>query len=97
MSKISKEKKEKIMSNILSTLYEHNPKPLFTVEISRAQARDEEYTKKLLKELKSKGFVIEIKKNPKGIIYKRRARWRLTEKAYKIYKQHQETQESQKT
>lgn len=89
MSKISKEKQEKIMSNILATLYECSPKPLFTSDISKAQARDEEFTKKLLLKLRNKGLVVEIKKNPKGVIYVRRSRWKLTEKAYNAYSQHQ--------
>jgi len=40
-------------------------------------------------ELKNKKLVLEIKKNPKGIDYKRRLRWRLSEKAYQAYKANQ--------
>ncbi|MBA7685002.1 hypothetical protein ES703_93415 [subsurface metagenome] len=89
MSKISKEKQEKIMANIIATLYEYSPKALFTVDISRLQARDEEFVKKLLLELKGKNLVVEIKKNPKGIPYKRRSRWKLSDAAYQAYKSHQ--------
>ena len=89
MSKISKEKQEKIMANIIATLYEYSPKALFTANISRFQARDEEFVKKLLLDLKNKKLVIEIKKNPKGIIYIRRSRWKLSDMAYKAYKKHQ--------
>jgi len=89
MSKISREKQEKIMANIVANLYENYPKPLFTVNISRYQARDEEFIKKLLLELKKKNLVIEIKKNPKGKPYKRRSRWNLSDAAYQAYKQKQ--------
>jgi len=86
MSKISKEKQEKIMANIVATLYEYSPKPLFTVEISRAQARDEEFVKKLLLKLKNKNLIVEIKRNPKGKPYKKRSRWKLSDAAYSAYK-----------
>jgi len=89
MSKISKEKQEKIMANIVATLYEHSPKPFFTADISRIQARDEEFVKKLLLELKNKNLVVEIKRNPKGKPYLRRSRWKLSDEAYKIYKHNQ--------
>jgi predicted transcriptional regulator with HTH domain len=87
--KISKQKKEKISEQILAYLYSINPKPSFTSHIAREIARDEEFTKKLLMRLKKTKLVIEIKKNPKGIQYIRRSRWKLTEKAYKIYKESQ--------
>jgi len=87
--KISKQKKEKISEQILAYLYSINPKPSFTSHIAREIARDEEFTKKLLMRLKKTKLVIEIKKNPKGIPYIRRSRWKLTEKAYKIYKESQ--------
>lgn len=86
---ISKEKKEKISEQILAHLYLTNPKPLFTFHIAREMARDEEFIKKLLKDLKKQGFVIEIKKNPKGKEYTKRSRWKLSEKAYLFYKQRQ--------
>ena len=89
MSKISKEKQEKIMANTLAILYEHSPKALFTADISKVQARDEEFIKRLLLELKSKKLIIEIKKNPKGKEYKRRSRWKLSDAAYRAYKENQ--------
>jgi len=88
--KISKEKKEKILEQILMYLYTTNPQPVFTSKIAEEVARDEEYVKKLLLELRKKGLVVEIKKNPKGEDYKRRSRWRLSNKAYSIYKSKQE-------
>lgn len=87
--KISQEKKEKIQEQILSVLYSNFPKQLFTAEIARETARDEEFTKTLLKELWDKGLVIPIKKNSKGILFSRRIKWRLSNKAYDAYKQHQ--------
>lgn len=87
--KISKVKKEKISEQILSLLYSSNLQPLFTSKISQEIARDEEFVKRLLLDLKKKGLLTEIKKNPKGIDYIKRSRWILSEKAYNAYKSHQ--------
>jgi len=65
--KISNKKIEKISEQILYFLYSISPKPLFTIQIAQEIARDEEFVKKLLLVLKKKNFIIEIKKNPKGI------------------------------
>ena len=89
MSKISNEKKEKIMSNIMAIIFENFPKQLFTAEISRIEARDEEFIKHLLFELKEKGLVVPTRKNPEGEVFSRRIKWRLSNKAYKAYKTHQ--------
>jgi len=86
---ISKEKKEKISEQILAYLYFTNPKPLFTFHIAREIARDEEFVKSLLKDLKKKEFVVEITKNPKGKDYLKRSRWKLSERTYLLYKQKQ--------
>ena len=88
--KISTKKKEKISEQILTLLYSINPKPLFTLHIAQEIARDEEFIKKLLLELKNKKLVVEIKKNPKGVSYIRRSRWKLSENIYQIYKRHQD-------
>lgn len=87
--KISKEKRNKILEQILAHLYSINPKPAFASHIAREIARDEEFIKSLLNELKKTGLVIEIKKNSKGKEYIRRSRWRLSDKAYEIYKKNQ--------
>ncbi|MFW6282825.1 MAG: hypothetical protein ACOC1P_02115 [Minisyncoccales bacterium] len=84
--KISKNKKERILEQILAYLYSTNPKPSFTSKIAEEIVRDEEFVKKLLLELKKKGLVVEIKKNPQGIDYIRRSRWKLSSKAYLAYK-----------
>ena len=70
-------------------LYTTNPRPIFTSKVAEEIARDEEFVKKLLKELKEKGLVVEIKKNPEGKEYIRRSRWRLSDRAYSIYKSKQ--------
>ena len=87
--RISNQKKEKISEQILAYLYSLNPKPSFTSHIARELARDEEFIKRLLVELKKKKLVTEVKKSPKGVDYIRRSRWKLTDKAYEIYKQSQ--------
>jgi predicted transcriptional regulator len=86
---ISKEKKEKISEQILAHLYLTNPKPIFTSHIAKELARDEEFIKNLLKDLKKKEFVVEITKNPQGKDYLKRSRWKLSDKAYLLYKQKQ--------
>lgn len=86
---ISKEKKEKISEQILACLYSTNPKPLFTFHIAKEIARDEEFVKKLLIDLKKKDFVVKVTKNPKGKDYLKRSRWKLSEKIYILYKQKQ--------
>lgn len=87
--RISQEKKDKISEQILAYLYSTSPKPSFTAHIAREIARDEEFIKDLLKVLKKKKLVVEIKKNPKGIDYVRRSRWKLSDKAYEVYKKSQ--------
>ncbi len=86
---ISNQKKEKISEQILAYLFLNNPKPLFTFHIAQEIARDEEFVKKLLRELKKKDLVIEVTKNPGGKPYLKRSRWKLSEKAYISYKQKQ--------
>ncbi len=87
--KISEKKKEKISEQILLLLYSVSPKPLFTSNIAQEIARDEEFIKRLLLGLKNKNLVIEIKKNPKGISYIIRSRWKISDAAYQAYKSHQ--------
>jgi len=84
--KISDKKKEKIFEQMLAVLYSSFPKSLFTSQIAYEVARDEEFMRRLLAELKGNKLVIEIKKNPKGIFYKRRSRWKLSDETYKTYK-----------
>ena len=87
--RISNVKREKISEQIISFLFQESPKALFTSHIAREIARDEEFTKKLLEDLKKKRILVEIKKNKKGISYLRRSRWKLSSKAYLFYKSSQ--------
>lgn len=87
---ISDKKKEKISEQILAFLYSINPKPVFTSHIAYEIARDEEFVKSLLLNLKIKRLVIEIKKTPKGTEYLKRTRWKLSDATYHTYKQHQQ-------
>ena len=89
MPKISKQKKDKIAEQILHYLFTISPESKFTSEIANEIARDEEFTKTLLLDLKEKSLVIEINKNPEGKSYAKRQRWRLSDKVYEAYKQHQ--------
>ena len=84
--KISDEKKDKISEQILAFLYSLSPKPAFTYHIAREIARDEEFVKNLLSELKNKSLVAEIRKNPQGKQYLKRSRWKLSDQAYRAYK-----------
>ena len=89
MPKISELKKQKISEQILYYLFSSFPKQLFTVEIAREIARDEEFTKKILLLLESKELVVKVSKNSEGDTYSRRLRWRLSNKAHEIYSKHQ--------
>ncbi|MEK6840850.1 MAG: hypothetical protein AABX79_02765 [Nanoarchaeota archaeon] len=84
--KISDGKRDKISEQILAFLYPLSVKPAFTSHIAREVARDEEFVKGLLLELKRKELVAEIRKNSKGEQYARRSRWKLTGKAYDAYR-----------
>ena len=84
--KISKEKKDKIAEQLLSILFHNFPNPQYTASISRELARDEEFIKAILLELKEKKLVTEINKNSEGNTYIRRKRWMLSSQAYDAYK-----------
>lgn len=83
--KLSKEKKDKISEQILSFLFHSFPKAQFTVSISKELARDEEFIKNLMLDLKDKNLVVSIKKNLKGKDFIRRIRWQLSPQAYNAY------------
>jgi predicted transcriptional regulator len=85
---ISKEKRDKISEQILSFLFFNSPKLFFTYDIAKEVARDEEFIKEILLELKNRGLVIQVTKNQEGNSYKRRIRWKLTDQAYDAYKTH---------
>jgi hypothetical protein len=85
--KISEKNKQKIAEHILSSLFEASPKPQFTSHIAKEIIRDEEFTKSLLLDLEIKKLVVRVIKNPKGVAYTRRMRWRLTDQAFKALKE----------
>lgn len=89
MPKISKEKEKKIKEQILFHLFSSFPKQIFTSYVAKEVARDEEFIKKLLLDLEKEGLVTKIVKNSQGINYSKRLRWRISNKAYEIYKNHQ--------
>ena len=84
---ISQSKKDKIAEQILHYLFTISPSSAFTAEIAVEIARDEEFTKFLLLSLKEKSLIVEINKNPNGLPYIKRQRWRLSNQALEIYKQ----------
>ena len=86
--KISKEKRDKISEQILALLFQSSPKLLFTFHIAKEIARDEEFVKEILVELRKKDLVVEVRKNPQGEAYKKRVRWKLSDKAYEAYRKH---------
>jgi len=85
MPKISQQKKDKISEQILHYLFSISPAAKYTNKISQEIARDEEFTKSILQDLKLKNLVIEVKKSPQGEYYMRRQRWRLSSQVYNIY------------
>lgn len=93
MPSISKQKQEKIQEQVIYFLFTIFPKQVFTADIAKELARDEEFVKKLLLELESKSILVKIDKNPQGILYERRARWRISNETYEIYSKHQQNQQ----
>ena len=95
MPRISQAKKDKISEQIIHHLFSTSPEAVFTSHISKEIARDEEFIKSLLLNLKQKGLVTEIKKSQKGLEYSKRQRWRLSNQAYEAYKKHQNNPNTQ--
>jgi hypothetical protein len=89
MPPISQPKKDKIAEQMLYHLFSVAPQPLFTAQIAREVARDEEFTRSILDELKAKGIIVEVAKNSSGEDYLRRRRWRLSNQAFEAYSKHQ--------
>jgi len=85
MPKISKKKKDKISEQILHYLFSISPEARFTSQIAEELARDEEFIKSLLIDLKKNNFVLEVNKNASGKDYLRRQRWRLSDKVFSVY------------
>ncbi len=87
MPKISDKKIQKLKEHIFSVLYDNHLNPLFTFQIADELIRDEEFTLRLLKELKKDGFITELSKNSDGKAYLARKKWVLTNKVYDHYKE----------
>ena len=85
MPRISDEKIEKISEQILSYLFGVFPRLVFTVDVARELARDEEFIKRLLLGLEEKGAVVRVGKNSKGEAYLARMRWRISNRAHAVY------------
>lgn len=89
MPRLSQTKKDKITEQILHYLFTIAPQAVFTTTISKEIARDEEFTLILLKDLHAKNLIVEITKNPQGADYRKRRRWRLSDKTYAVYTNYQ--------
>lgn len=76
---------EKISEQILGYLYGVFPRLVFTVDVARELARDEEFVKRLLLGLEEKGAVVRVAKNSKGEVYLKRMRWRISNRAHEVY------------
>jgi len=83
--RLSQEKKDRITEQLLSYLYHCFPEQPFTAKIAKELARDEEFIKRLLFELKDKNLVVSLRKNKKGESFSKRVRWRLATKVYDVY------------
>ncbi len=89
MPQISNKKKQKIQEQIIFYLFNSFPNPKFITDIAKELARDEEFIKTLVFDLLKKELLIRINKNPKGIKYKKRLRWRLSNKVQEAYAKQQ--------
>jgi len=89
MPTISETKRKKIQEQILLYLFSISPNSAFTSKVAQEVARDEEFTKMLLHDLKTNNLVTHINKNPTGLEYTRRQRWRMSNKAYEAYSSRQ--------
>ena len=86
MPKISKEKKQKIQEQVLFFLFQQFPRQVFTSDVAKEMARDEEFIKVILLDMLKSELVVKIDKNSDGAQYKKRLRWRISSKAYELYK-----------
>ena len=86
MPQISQKKRDKISEQILQYLFEQSPSAVFTNNIADSIARDEEFIKSILINLERKDLVVRVTKNQKGINFKRRQRWRLSNSVFEVFK-----------
>jgi len=85
MTRISKRVEDKIKEEILSVLYE-NITGLSTYNIGENILRDDEFTLRLLNEMKEKGLVKQVTKSTNGKEYKTKKIWVLSKEAFEAYK-----------
>jgi predicted HTH transcriptional regulator len=85
MVKLSERIVKLLKDDVVSILYENAPVSLFTNEIAMELRRDNEFTKKLLEELKVKGLVEEVRKSNKGKEYIKRTKWRIPPKVMSAF------------
>lgn len=87
MVKLSQNTINLLKDDIVNILYENSLKPLFTNEVAFIMRRDNEFTKKLLMELKNLGIVEEIKFNTRKRNYLLRKKWRISNNVLKKYEE----------
>lgn len=85
MVKLSEKTIQLLKDDIMSILYENPLKAMFTNEIAVELRRNNEFTKKLLLELKKKGLVEEVNKNKRGQEYLRNKKWRIPSRVLKVF------------
>lgn len=83
MVKLSEETTKLLKDDILSILNESLLRAKFTKEIAKELRRDKEFTLKLLLEMKTLGWVEEIKTRGTGSI---RKKWRISDGLLKAWK-----------
>lgn len=85
MSRLSQNIINLLKDDIVNILYENSLKPLFTNEIAVIIRRDNEFTKRLLIELKNLGIIEDIKINNRKRSYLLRKKWRISNNVLKNY------------
>ena len=78
MVKLSDKTVKLLKDDIVNILYENALKPMFTNELAVALRRDNEFTKKLLVELKVIGVVQEVNISKRKRNYLIRKKWRIS-------------------
>ncbi len=85
MVKLAKRTVDLLKDDVVNILYENALKPLFTNEIAMLLRRDNEFTKRLLLDLKGMGLVEEVKLNKRKKQYIRRIRWKIEKEVLKKF------------
>ncbi len=85
MVKLSEKTIKLLKDDIISILYERPLEAMFTNEIAKELRRDNEFTKKLLLELKKESLIEQVKKNKRGQQYLTHLKWRIPPKILKAF------------